>query len=481
MPSVLNLTDPTRPGEIARLNQWIREVVDDLEKPRTTMGRRAASRLVGIGGGGDTTTIINNTGLDGHPSLFFGTEEKTANVLVTSFIKEQCIGTSPLVGGTGKYGMAVPLGNIDTNCSGWMARALIDNAGAGEVALAKNILDLFAAIQNPDGSWYAQYNSYTNAAGTGYDFATTPAGPTPLHASGIPDGTSGDWKTELGVASIIFAMADYSLAVSNPALFVTEVRTALSFLRDMQASLGAEFGGAMLANAQYDGSFDNVSITGNSAYCLLAMKRALDAYGTPLTTTTGYDVETMANDLYTSIVTFTWAGDPARYYNCTYPAAMNATSVPIYPFKEKMGWTQGMTILANYEWVNSGYLTATSKVYQCELGIEFLLPLNMGQWGGQFYSPYVGLAEETTDEHTVSACAMLKAMTIVNASKYINQLNATTGFIRWLAIADGRVYGQVDSDSLLWRWKSSQQTAVPVVEGYGWWSLPSAMGLLAGA
>lgn len=433
------------------------------------------------------TVVADSLGVLAHPALFFGTEEKTSNALVTDFLKNECMGTSPLSSGSGRIGLITPTGNFDTHCTGWICRALVLKNGSGERDLAKNALDLLAVIQNADGSWYAQYKPYTNNAGTSYDYAATPAGPTPLHQSGIPSGTSGNWKTELAAASVIHAMADYDAAVAPHNRYTTPVRKALDFLYALQQSMvGSAAGSSLLANCEYTGTKENVAIIGNSAYALLAMQAALDAYSAPLTTSPGgYDVETMANDLYGSITGVGWAGNAARYYNCTYPAASNVTSAAITPLKEKMAWTQGMSIAANIRWANSGYLTATDYSAQCALGIEFLLPLNMGQWGGQFYAPYVGAAQETTDEHAVGAAAMAIAMSEVDtalaSTKYANQITCTQNFLKWLALDDGRVFGQVDEDSLLWRWKSTLPAAETTVEGYGFWALPSAMAIMAGA
>lgn len=484
------------------------------------------------------------------PSLFYGTEEKSTNALGTTFLKAELITTSPLIAGAGKIVLVTPTGNYGSIEAGWAARALIYKAGAGEVALAKNILDLLQLLQNADGSWYAQYNPYTDAAGTSYDNVTNLAGPTPLQLPGYATGTSGDFKPEIAAAMTAYAMADYDIATAG-VIYQTDVEQALDFLRTLQNNFNVANTSNLLSNCLAGGVSNNVAILGNCALALLAMTRALTAYtaAPPLRCNpSNYAVARMANDLYFSLTINGWAGDAANYYNATYPVSTN-TVVPILPFKEKMAYTQALCAWANYVFQNSAYwdsggsgtvntngtnvtwvsgttfrtdgswegkpitinavvytissvtsgtaliLTASAGVqagvaysvatnsdnsYQAERALDFLLPLNTGQWGGQLHSPYLALAQETQDEFANGAALTVLSMQAVNSVKYALQITSGQTFLKWLALSTGQVFGQVDKESVLWKWKSS----VPgdgSIEGYGWMSLPISVGLLTGA
>lgn len=389
------------------------------------------------------------------PNLVSGAAVKTANNLVTTYLKNSCI--LPI-----GVAVASPTGNMNSYEGGYIALALIEKNGTGERDLAKDILDEFAEIQNADGSWYQQYNPYLNAAGL-HDRVDTVGG-----------GYSGDLKVDSGAALLAWAMSRYD-EVTSGTRYQTEVRKALQFLRELQYAHMVAHSTSLISNLVYQGVTDTIALAADCAECLMAMKVAMDAYGDSLTTDPGaYSVKTMANDLYYALCVFSWTGDAGRYYATSYPIG-EQTEIP-FTYKEKISYTQALCSWANYVFANSGYLTTSDYSSQAEKALDFINTITAGQWGGQQYCPYVGNADETQEEFAGYTALMTIAMNAVNSLKYAVMIAKGVGLLRWMALEDGRIYDIVKPNGELLVSRLS-----PSEEGYGFLSLPVALGLLAGA
>jgi hypothetical protein len=121
-------------------------------------------------------------------------------------------------------------------------------------------------------------------------------------------------------------------------------------------------------------------------------------------------------------------------------------------------------------------LTTTDFSSQAEEALDFITTITKGQWGGQMYCPFVGNPDETQDEFAGYTALMAISMTAVNSAKYADLISGSLDLLHWMALEDGRVYDVVQNDGILLVSKLS-----PSEEGYGFLSLPAALGLLAGA
>jgi hypothetical protein len=325
-------------------------------------------------------------------------------------------------------------------------------------------LDLFADNQNADGSWYQQYNPYKNSDGK-YG-----------HVEEIAAGVSGDLKVDSGAALLAWAMSRYDQETSGTR-YQTVVRKACSFCGTCSMRIWWSIRRIFWRTLVLEGVADTYAFAADCAECLLAMKAALDAYGDSLTTDPGgYSVKTMANDLYYSMCTATWIGDGEDYYHTSYPVD-GEVLVP-FAFKEKLSYTQALCSWANHEWANSGYLTVSDYSSQCELCLDFILPLTSGQWGGVFYSPFYGGVDEAQEEFSGYTALMIIACKAVDSGKYADAVARMAAFLKWVALGDGRLFDCADVNGRLWRAKVA--TSGGVEEAYGFLSLPVAQALLAG-
>jgi hypothetical protein len=403
-----------------------------------------------------TSQVTGETGIMTRikPNLVSGAAVKSANNLVTTYLKNSCI-LPPAVA------VAAPTGNMNSYEGGYIARALIFKNGTGERDLAKAVLDEFAELQNADGSWYQQYNPYLNAAGL-HDKVTTIGGE-----------YSGDLKVDSGAALLAWAMSDYD-KIGTTTIYKTYVQKALQFLRDLQYAHTVAHGTGLISNMVYEGTTDTIALAADCAECLLAMTAAMDAYGDTLLTSGGYSVKTMANDVYYSLCTSSWQGDAGRYYATSYPIG-EQTEIP-FTYKEKISYTAALCAWAVFVFTGSGYRTVGDYSAQAEKALDFINTVTAGQWGGQLYCPYTGLADETQDEFSGYTALMLIAVNVVNATKYAQIITKGVGLLRWMALADGRLYDSVKSTGELV--VSSLSSSV---EAYGFLSLDMAQALLAGA
>jgi hypothetical protein len=433
--------------EVDRVRPTTEDILCDLMK-----GRQA---LISVGGGGGGSPVIGDESMGKiKPSLISGATVKSSNNLVTTYLKNSCI--LP-----GAVAVASPTGNMNSYEAGYIAKALIYKNGSGERDLAKAVLDEFAELQNADGSWYQQYNPYLNSSNL-HDRVTTIGGQ-----------YSGDLKVDSGAALLAWSMSDYD-KIGSTTIYKEVVRKALQFLRDLQYAHTVAHGTGLISNLVYEGTTDTVALAADCAECLLAMVAAMDAYGDSLTTSGGYSVKTMANDVYYSLCTSSWQGDSGRYYATSYPIG-EQTEIP-FTYKEKISYTAALCAWAVYVFSNSGYRTVGDYSAQAEKALDFINTVTAGQWGGQLYCPYTALADETQEEFSGYTALMTIAMNAVNSAKYSLMIDRSKGLLRWMALADGRVYDVVKPDGTLLVSRISL-----LEEGYGFLSLPIAQGLLAGA
>lgn len=370
--------------------------------------------------------------------------EKPYEDLVTTYLKEACV-VMPYVT------VASPLGMMASYEGGYVLRALISKAGAGEVALAKNCLDTWAALQNANGSWYQQYYPYRNAADT-----------FPKYEARIVDSC---------VALIAWAMADYDASVgAGSTVYKAYVQLAYNWLRLAQSTFQAEHVIGLLCNQKLDATWNMAALAADCAEVLLASNAVLDQYGDALTNQAGYSIKTFANDLYSAMCGYLWTGDAYRYYRTEYPAAGKVWGLPTV--KQNISFTQALCAMAVYEWYNGAHNTQADYTAQCEKALDKATSILAGKWGGYIYCPYTGLADENRNEFPTYAAHMVLAMDSVNCTKYANQISRARRFIQLAALRHGEV-----ADYVL----PNGRMDIGVDTAYGFLALNSALGLLAGA
>ena len=231
-------------------------------------------------------------------------------------------------------------GTMNSYEAGYAVLALLDYGGSSYYSMCEDILDLWALLQNADGSWYQQYNPYSPYA----------------VVSETSLGTDGDLKVDSGAALLAWAMSYYDQLTSG-IRYKVNVQHALSFLRDLQYSHIVAHSSNLLSNLILDGVTDTTALLADCGECLLSAKHAMDAYGGSLLTSAGYSVKTLANDLYYSICVVGWRGSVALYFDTSYPYEQN-TNIP-FNYKEKISYTQALCSWAIYEFATSAYLTAS--------------------------------------------------------------------------------------------------------------------------
>ncbi len=136
------------------------------------------------------------------------------------------------------------------------------SAGSTYYSFAKPFLDLWASLQNSDGSWYQQYNPYS---------------PYSVVAQ-TSEGTDGNLKVDSGAALLAWAMSYYDQLTSGTR-YKTKVQTALNFLRQLQYAHTVAHSSNLIANIILDGTTDTTALLADCAECLLSAKHAMDAYG----------------------------------------------------------------------------------------------------------------------------------------------------------------------------------------------------------
>ena len=318
-------------------------------------------------------------------------------------------------------------GTMNSYEAGYTVLALLQVGGSTYRGLCQNILDLWASLQNSDGSWYQQYNPYSPYA----------------VVAQTSEGTDGDLKVDSGAALLAWAMSHYDEATSGTR-YKTNVQSALSFLRQLQYAHTVAYSSNLLANLILDGTTDTVALLADCAECLLSAKHAMDAYGVNLQTSAGYNVQTFANDLYYSICVTGWRGSQALYFDTSYPYGQN-TNVP-FNYQEKISYTQALCSWAIYEFAKSPYQTVGDfSGGICEPCLDYTISVTRGSWGGEYYCPYTGAAGQGQEEYAGYSALMCIAAQKVNAAKYGSLTAGLQSFLRWLALPDGRLCDAVDA------------------------------------
>ena len=380
------------------------------------------------------------------PGLYMAvnTAQKTANTLTTQYLKEQC--TLP-----DYTTLASPIGMMTSYEGGYIARALIYKAGAGEVALAKSILDVWAAHQKSDGSWSQQYLPYLNAAGTHDEYE--------------------DLQVDAGAALLAWAMAEYDKSQGGASVvYKAYVQLAFNFLRAAQLSLYGAVGTGLLCNQRKDGAWNYSALAADCAEVLLATAAVLDQYGSTLANQAGYFIATFGNDLYESIALYLYTSDALRYYNTAYPATGPVWGIDT--IKSQISFSQALCAWAVKIWAGKAYRTGADYSAQAEKVLDKSVALCMGKWGGIMYRPFEDTAVDKRDEYTNYAAIMAQALAAVNASKYANQILRLKYFIQLAAFSRGEVHDYIPP---------SGRMDIAVNAHYGFLSLNAANGLLAGA
>lgn len=381
-----------------------------------------------------------------------GTSVKTPESLTTDYIKRAIILPSKVV-------VADPTGAIVSYEGGWVCRALIHKAGAGEVALAKDVLDEFVKLQLADGSWCQQYYPTKGKDGKFPCYAR----------AGEP---YKDIQVDSGAGLLAWAMADYDYAISPGVsdVYKTPVQKAMQFLRECQYAHTVSHSTYLLANQRWDyvaGSptWNKTALAADCAECLLSMKRALDQYGSDLTTSGGYSVRQMANDLYKAIVIRMWLGDQPPsglneyYFRTEYPAGRPVWLMPADIVPQGISYTQALCAWAVYDFANSGYRLAGYADYSqvCKRALNWTIAILQGKWGGFYYHPIgdvygrgisgdgIGLY----DEFPAFTALMTIAMNIVDSTYYADRITRAVNFIQLASITGGRVYNRVKIDGLI--------------------------------
>ena len=348
-----------------------------------------------------------------------------------------------------------PTGTMNCYEAGYAILALMQYGGSSYYSQVQNILDLWASLQNSDGSWYEQYNPYSP-----YAVVTETS-----------EGTDGNLKVDSGAALIAWAMSNYDRLTSGTR-YKANVQLALNFLRALQYSHTVAYLTNLIANLILDGTTDNTALLADCGECLLSAKFAMDAYGSSLLTTSGYSVQTFANNLYYSIAVTGWRGNTAQYYDTSYPYGQNS-NVP-FNYQEKLSYTQALCSWAVYVFAKSAYQTAGDYSSQCEICLSYINTLTHGSWGGEYYCPYTGATGQTQNEYSGYAALMAIACQTVDSVTYASLIAGLISFIKWLTLPGGQVCDMVDVTGRVWR------SQIGTTED-GFLILPIALALLAGA
>lgn len=338
-------------------------------------------------------------------------------------------------------------GTMNSYESGYVCLALLQQ-GSSYYSQVQSILDLWASLQNSDGSWYQQYypySPYTNLA---------------------------NLKVDSGAASLAWAMSYYDQLTSDTRYRIY-VQRALAFLRQLQADHNAQYGINLIANIIDNGTVDDTALLADCAECLLSAKAAMDAYGVSLTTSMGYSVQTFANNLYSSMCQFGWHSN-AYYFDTSYPCGQQ----PIIPFnyQEVISYTQALCTRAVYVFSNSSYLTGTNYSSSiCQPCLNYVITVLRGVWGGVYYCPYTGASGQTQNNYSGYSAHMCIAAQTVSASTYASLIAGLQAFIKWCTLPGGQVYDYADPTGLLWASLTSSGTQGNFL------ALDIALALIAGA
>jgi hypothetical protein len=259
-----------------------------------------------------TQVVTKTCNLPAGAYLVIGTTIKNGYAVSLSYLLDTLI--------SGNIVQASAGGTMNSYESGYVCLALLQYGGSSYYSLVQSILDLWASLQNSDGSWYQQYYPYS------------------------PYNYLANLKVDSGAALLANAMALYDQLTSGTR-YKTNVQNAMSFLRSLQvAHHNANSLSYLLANLIDNGTTDTTALLADCAECLLAMNQALKTYGSSLQTTAGYSVNQMASLLYYSIGTLGWHAS-AFYYDTSYPWGTNCI-IP-FNYQEQISYAQALCVWAN--------------------------------------------------------------------------------------------------------------------------------------
>ena len=387
------------------------------------------------------------------PSIVAGTMTKELGVPKTDYIKSACIIPQGIT-------LASPSGNYNSYEGGYISLALLATEKEEDLNIVGEICEKFALLQNPDGSWYQQYNPYPNAEGLHERV--------PYIDEGVIDG---DLKVDSGAALILWAMSMYDKRTGGQR-YKKYVSKALGFLEYLQSKHYAKYHSKMFSNLIYKGEIDTIAFAADTAECILSIKHALDTYGTDLLTPNGTRAQTIGNDAYISLCTQNYAGDGIRYFATTYPIGKD-TLIP-FGGAEKLSYAQSLGAWAVMDWVGGGYASEDYTGIANKV-LEFINPLTMGQWGGQLFKPYYGEKGETQNEYVTNTALMIIGLIKTDKDRYIHMIKNSIHAMQWLTIDDdGRTYDFVEPSGRL---KVALRTSSK--NGYGFLSLGSAHAVMA--
>ncbi|MEM1536784.1 MAG: hypothetical protein QW577_03170 [Candidatus Bathyarchaeia archaeon] len=405
-----------------------------------------------------------------------GTTVKEAYALTTDYIKQAIILPTNVV-------VADPTGAIVSYEGGWVCRALIYKAGAGEVELARKVLDEFVKMQHPDGSWDQQY----------YPLRMKDGKYIPVVKTGEP---YKDIQVDSGAALLAWAMAEYDAKMGST-IYRETVRKAFDFLRECQVQHNTMYPDSyLLANQRWDyvaGSpkWNYAAFTCDSAECLLAALAALDAYGTDLTNTKGYSIKKFGNDIYKTLPK-AWVGDPDptsqddNYFRTEHPPGSKPWLMPGNIVPQGVSYAQAMTALAIYKWAKSTHRDPALPDYSylCKRALNWAIALTQGKWGGFYYHPPdtawgMGISGDgygLYDEFPAFTALMVIAMKAIDPDYYASHITRAVDFIRLASLPGGRVFNRVKIDGII----DLGEANVPG-DSMHFRALNAAQGLLAGA
>lgn len=341
--------------------------------------------------------------------------QRSTNVSITDYLKGACILPNYAV-------VADPTGMMVSYEGGYAARALIKKAGVGEVALAKNVLDEYVAVQRSDGSWCQQFRPERNTAGAHTEYE--------------------DLQVDAGAALLAHAMADYDASIGiGSIIYKTQVQLAFNFLRAAQLAHYNAHGTGLLANQRKIGVWNTGALAADCAEVLLAALAVLDQYGTDLTNQAGYSIKSFGNDLNYAIAQFLWKWNGENYYRTEYPTGTTVWGLPTV--SQGISFTQALCAMAMYKWGISAHQESGDYSAQSEKALNWITALAQGKWGGFYYAPLATGMGNYYDEFPAYTALVIMAYDAVNATLYAAHKARAIRFLQLCTLPYGEVFNLV--------------------------------------
>ena len=386
-----------------------------------------------------TQVVAKNYSMPAGAYLVVGTSIKSSCAVALTYLLDTLIQGNIVQSSAG--------GTMNSYESGYVCLALLAQ-GSSYYSQVESTLDLWASLQNSDGSWYQQYYPYS------------------------PYTCLANIKVDSGAALLAWAMSYYDQLTSGTR-YKTNVQNALSFLRQLQYDHTVEYSTNLVANLIDNGTVDNTALLADCGECLLSAKAAMDAYDASLETSAGYSVQTFANNLYYSICVSGWHSS-GLYFDTSYPYGQN-TQIP-FNYQEKISYAQALCSRAVYVFAKSAYLTLTDYSGSiCQPCLNYIITVVRGTWGGIFYCPYTGSSGQTQNNYSGYSAHICLAAQAVSSSTYASLISGLQAFIKWCTLPGGEVYDFADPTGLLWASLTSSGTQGNFL------ALDIALALLAGA